>query len=239
MADQPVLVVFGARNVGRAIIGERLAVGWKALAMVRSEETADLVRESHPTATVLRGDAADPIGVAEALAKANRDLGGIDLVVNAITAPPSGQPFGGGPVIDAPAERLDDWLAGFLPPAWHVMRLAGQALVHRGAGTIVQIAGGSARRSMPNRGPWAVAQQGARALALSLAQELRPVGVHVCVLVADGMIVTDRNPMPGAAATDALTPSDVADAVAYLHSQKPSAWTHEMTLTPVAESWTP
>ena len=53
------------------------------------------------------------------------------------------------------------------------------------------------------------------------------------------MIVTDRNPMPGAEPAAAVSPADVADAVAYLHGQKPSAWSHELTLTPAAETWTP
>ena len=41
------------------------------------------------------------------------------------------------------------------------------------------------------------AQFGARALTHALALELRLQGVHVALLVADGIIQTDRNPMAG------------------------------------------
>jgi NAD(P)-dependent dehydrogenase (short-subunit alcohol dehydrogenase family) len=234
-----VLVVFGARNVGRAVVAERLAAGWGVLAVARSDATLDALREAHPGAAVLRGDAGDHALVAEALARAERDLGGLDLVVNATTAAPRDHSFGGGPVIEAPPERLGAWMAGFLPVAWAVLRGGGAALARRGAGTLVQVSGGSARRGMPGRGPWGAAQFAARALTQSLAQELRPQGVHVALLVADGIIRTERNPMAGRPAGDAMDPSDVAAAVAYLASQRSSAWTHELVITPAGDRWIP
>ena len=92
---------------------------------------------------------------------------------------------------------------------------------------------------MPGRGPWAAAQFGARALTQSLAQELRPAGVHVALLVADGIIRTSRNPMADRPAEDALTPEDVAAAVAYLAGQSPRGWTHELVVTPAGDTWVP
>ncbi len=46
----------------------------------------------------MRGDASDGAFVAEVLARAERDLGGLDLVVNATAAPPRDESFGGGPI---------------------------------------------------------------------------------------------------------------------------------------------
>ena len=224
MAGPPVLVTFGARNVGRAVVADRLAAGWRALAVARTDATLDALREAHPEVAVRRGDAADHEVVAEALARAERDLGGLDLVVNATTSVPRDHTFGGGPIAEAPPDRLESWMAGFLPAAWAIMRGGGAAL---------------ARRGMPGRGPWAAAQFAARALAQSLAQELRPAGVHVALLVADGTIRTDRNPMAGRPAEDAMDPGDVAAAVAYLASQRPTAWTHELVITPAGDTWGP
>jgi NAD(P)-dependent dehydrogenase (short-subunit alcohol dehydrogenase family) len=239
VAGPPVLVTFGARNVGRAVVADRLAAGWRALAVARTDATLDALREAHPEAAVLRGDAADHEEVAEALARAERDLGGLDLVVNATTSVPRDHTFGGGPIAEAPPDRLESWMAGFLPAAWAIMRGGGAALARRGSGTLIQISGGSARRGMPGRGPWAAAQFAARALAQSLAQELRPAGVHVALLVADGTIRTDRNPMARRPAEDAMDPGDVAAAVAYLASQRPTAWTHELVITPAGDTWVP
>ena len=86
--------------------------------------------------------------------RAERDLGGLDLVVNATTSVPRDHSFGGGPVADAPPDRLERWMAGYLPAAWAILRGGGAALARRGAGTLVQVSGGSARRGMPGRGPW-------------------------------------------------------------------------------------
>lgn len=235
----PVAVVFGARNVGRAIVADRLAAGWRALAVARGDETLDALRAAHPGVETLRGDASDHGVVAQALERAERDLGGLDLVVNATTSVPRDHSFGGGPLIDAPPERLEAWMAGFLPAAWAILRGAGAALERRGAGTLVQISGGSARRAMPGRGPWAAAQFGARALTHALAQELRPRGVHVALLVADGVIQTGRNPMEGRPPEDSLSAGDVAAAVAYLAGQTHRGWTHELVITPAGDTWIP
>jgi NAD(P)-dependent dehydrogenase (short-subunit alcohol dehydrogenase family) len=228
-------VTFGARNVGKAVVADRLAAGWRALAVARSDETLDALRAAHPQVAVLRGDAGDHEVVAEAMARAERDLGGLDLVVNASTSVPRDHTFGGGPIAAAPPERLEGWMAGFLPAAWAILRGGGAALARRGSGTLIQVAGGSSRRGMPGRGPWAAAQFAARALTQSLAQELRGQGVHVAFVIADGIIRTDRNPTP----ENAMTPEDVAAAIAYLASQEPSAWSHELVITPAGDTWLP
>lgn len=234
----PVAVVFGARNVGRAVVRERRAAGWEVLAVARSEATLARLRDEDGAVRTLEGDAADPEVVAAALARAE-EAGPLRLVVNAVTAPPRTGVFGGGPVTEAAQEDLAAWLGGFVPMAWAVQRVAGRALAARGGGTLVQIAGGSARRPIPGRGMWGAAQHATRALTLALAQELRPAGVHVVLLVADGVIETDRRPLGDDPPDAVLAPADVAAAVGYLAGQGPRGWTHEMALTPRLEPWTP
>jgi len=239
MTRPPVALVFGARTSGRAVVADRLAAGWRALAVARSEETLERLRADHPEAAVMVGDAGDPASVEAAVARALDELGGLDLVVNAVGGGARGGPFGGGPLTEAPADRLDGWTGGFLPPAFHILRLGAKALAERGSGTIVQLSGGSARRGMPGRGPWAAAQFATRALVQALAQELRPKGVHAALLVVDGVIASERNPMADRPAVDSVAPEDVAHAVAYLAGQSPRGWTHELVITPAGDNWVP
>lgn len=239
MARPPVTVVFGARNVGRAIAARRLTAGGRVLAVARTAATLDALRAAHPEVHTVHGDATQHAVVEEALGRAERELGGLDLVVNAITAPPRDHAFGGGPIMEAPPDRLEAWLAGFVPAAWAVLRAGGAALAARGEGTLVQVAGGSARRAIPGRAMWGAAQHAARALALGLAQELRPRGVHVALLIADGIIQTERATMEGRPPEESLAPDDVAGAVEFLAGQGPRGWTHELCLTPSAERWVP
>jgi NAD(P)-dependent dehydrogenase (short-subunit alcohol dehydrogenase family) len=238
MTRPPVALVFGARNSGAAIAAERIAAGWRALLVARTEETLALARERVPDARTMAGDAADPATVERAVGTCLNGLGGLDLVVNAVAAAPRGQPFGGGPIAEAPADRLDDWMAAVVPMAFAILRGGGRALAAQGGGTLVQISGGSARRGMPGRGPWAAAQFALRGMVQALAQEMRPRGVHVALLVVDGGIETDRSPA-GRAAEDSASTADVAAAVAYLADQSPRGWTHELVITPRNDTWVP
>lgn len=233
-----VAVVFGARNVGRAVLRRWLADGGEAVAVVASATTADLLRAELPAVTVHIADARLPEAVGEALAVAE-GLGALSLVVNAITAPPRDQSFGGGLLSEAPDDRLASWMDGFVPMAWQVVRHGAAALRDAGGGTLVQVAGGSARRAFPGRGPWGAAQHAVRALVQAGASEFREQGVHLCLVVADGFVETERRPLGDDDPRLLLHPDDVAGAVAYLHGQSPRGWTHELVLTPSLEPWTP
>src|SRR4051794_38640011 len=107
----PSVLVLGARNLGGAILDHLLSSGWSGVAVARSEETLERVR-AHG-ALGLEADAADPQALRDAIARARSELGGVDLLVNAVSAarPPSGgsRGFGGGPVADA---TIEDWGGG-------------------------------------------------------------------------------------------------------------------------------
>src|SRR5262249_49918187 len=113
-----------------------------------------------------------------------KDVGEIDLVVNAITTTPA---FGG-PIHEAPPEALDAYVGTLLPAIFNVLRVGGRVLLERGGGTLVQVTGGSARRGNPGRGPWAAAAFATRALVQSQAAELREHNVHVALLIVDAVI---------------------------------------------------
>lgn len=232
-------LVVGARNVGRAVAAERAAAGWRVLAVSRTAQSLERLREACPDALAVAGDARDPSVVAAAIARARDELGGLDLVVNALTAPPRGQPFGGGPLAEAPPGRLGEWIDGYLPATFEILRQSARAMAARGAGTIVQVVGPSGRRPTPGHGPFAAAQMGARGLVMTLAQEMRPRGVHVALVVANARVETDRRPPGSEPAEVMLRPEDVARAVGFLADQPGRGWTHELTVTPPGAAWTP
>ena len=101
----------------------------------------------------------------------------------------------------------------------------------------MQIAGPSTRRVSPERGPWGAAQMALRGVIEALTQEMRPFGVHVALLVADGEIETDRYEPSGKPEQSALHPGDVAQAVTFLADQGETGWTHELVLTPRGRDW--
>jgi NAD(P)-dependent dehydrogenase (short-subunit alcohol dehydrogenase family) len=235
------VVVLGARNLGGAIIDHFLALGWNAAGVARSEETLDRVRTAG--ALALQADASDPQTLGSALERARRELGSLDAVVNAVSAsrPPAGGPFGGGELVAADVEAFRGWTVAVAEQAFVFLATGARALREAGGGTLVQIAGGSARRAMPGKGLWAAAAFATRALVQAAAQELRAEGIHAALLAVDATI---ESPKTVARARDMPTNSlaemsQIASAVEFLVSQQPRGLTHELVITPAGERWVP
>jgi NAD(P)-dependent dehydrogenase (short-subunit alcohol dehydrogenase family) len=236
------LLVFGARNLGGAILDHFLADGWSAAAVARSDDTLARVRERG--ATAIGADATKPDEVAAALARARAELGGLDLLVNAVSADrrSAGGAFGGGPLADATLQAFDDWTVAvsqqafvFLSESVRELREAG------GGGTIVQVTGGSSRRPIAGRGLWSAAAHAVRAMTLAAAQELRGEGIHVALLVVDATIESPKTAdLTRDTPADALADmAQIARAVAFLADQQPRALTHELVVTPAGDRWVP
>jgi NAD(P)-dependent dehydrogenase (short-subunit alcohol dehydrogenase family) len=234
----PAALVIGARNLGSAIIERLLSDGWSVTGAARSAETLARVRELG--ARALEVDVTDQGSVLEALRDCAGHDGRLDLIVNAASpysARPGGGPFGGGVLAEAAADAFDSWSVMPARGAFAFLSASARfalAQTPQSPMTILQVTGGSARRGMPGRGLWAAGAFGVRALTQAAAQELRPLGIHVALLIVDAGI--DRTGEGDASTAD--QPS-LADAVVYLASQSPRAMTHELQVTPALDSWTP
>lgn len=237
-------LIFGARNLGRAI-GEHLAAeGWNVAGVARSQETADAFAAGIDGALGMALDASEPANVDEAVARTREHFKSpIDLLVNAVAAgpSPSGGSFGGGPIADAPPEDFEHYATRVARQAYAFLSGGARTLRETGAGTLVQITGGSSRRAIPGRGPWAAGAFAARALTQSAALELRDEGIHVALLIVDATIKSPKTASytKDAGPHDLADQGDVARAVEYLASQQPTAWTHELQVTPRGDRWVP
>jgi len=239
MGDRTILTL-GARNLGGAILDHFLAQGWNAAAVARSEETLARVRDRG--ALAVQADAADPADLERAMAEA-RDLGSLEVIVNAVSAsrPAPGAPWGGGPIADATLDAARAWTTPVAEQALAFLSTGARALRASGGGALIQVTGGSSRRALPGRGPWAAGAFATRALTQAAAQELRGEGIHVALLIVDATIES-----PKTAGRTRETPRDsladmarIADAVHYLATQGPRALTHELVLTPAGDRWLP
>ena len=233
------LLVFGARNLGRMLARTLAGDGWNVAAFARSEETIAALRAEVPEAAGFAGDAGSAEDVERAFAETAARFGGVDLVVNAIT-PRSRGTFGGGSLAEASPDAMEPYVDELLPGIFNVLRVASRVLGEQGHGTIVQVTGGSTRRAMPGRGPWASAAFATRALAQAAALEGRERGVHVALLIVDATIESDKTRDRLDGPTEGSTSeADVVAAITYLESQSPRAWTHELQITPRLDRWVP
>ena len=232
----PTLLTFGARNVGRIVARELAGDGWNAAGVARSQETIDAFAADVPGALGITADAANPDEVERAFAESKERFGPVDLVLNAITDGPRSTP-----IVEAPADAFDSYLSGLLPAIFNVLRVGARVLSENGRGTLIQMTGGSARRGMPQRGPWAATAFATRALTQSVAAELRDRNVHVALLIVDAVIESEKTAgwLEGDPPERSASMDDIAKAVVYLHAQTPRAWTHELQLTPARETWVP
>jgi NADP-dependent 3-hydroxy acid dehydrogenase YdfG len=234
-------VVLGARNVGGAISRDLLARGARVVTIARTQTDLELLRADG--GIPIRADAADPEQLNQALNQAEAQIGPPDLIVNAVSAsrpPQDGSGFGGGAVAAASLAGLDGWTVAVARQAFVFLTTGAHALEGR-AGTLVQITGAPARRANPNRGLMAAGGAAVRALTHAAAQELRDRGIHVALLIVDGIIASPKTAgMTAAMSTDALVrQQDVSKAVRFLASQSPRGMTHELVITPVGDRWLP
>jgi NAD(P)-dependent dehydrogenase (short-subunit alcohol dehydrogenase family) len=233
-------LVFGARNLGRAIIETLRDAGWNAAGVARSDGTLEGVTALG--ALAIRADVTDPASVTAALGQSAAAHGPPDLVVNAAAAyggKRSG-PFGGGPLAEAGPDAFDAWASAPPRAAFSFLSATSRFLLDQGRpATIVQVTGGSARRAMPGRGLWAAGAFGVRALTQAAALELREHGIQVTLLIVDAGIEPLSGAREGADVAALADPHEIAQAVRLLGEQGGRAATHELQITPLAERWVP
>ncbi|MBA3421858.1 MAG: SDR family NAD(P)-dependent oxidoreductase [Thermoleophilaceae bacterium] len=232
-------LILGARNLGSAIAEHLAVAGWNIAAVARSDETVERVLERLPDALAVAADAADPDQLAAVAEQARERFGSLELVVNAVSpGARAGGPFGGGPLVEASREDFDHYMAGVARQVFTFLGVGARALRAEGGGTLVQITGGSSRRAIAGRGPWAAGAFATRALTQSAALELRDEGIHAVLLIVDATIHSPKTGS-GEGAHERTEMQDVAAAVGYLAAQPPTAWTHELQVTASGDRWVP
>jgi NAD(P)-dependent dehydrogenase (short-subunit alcohol dehydrogenase family) len=104
-------VVFGARNLGRAVIELLVSNGWAVTGAARSRRTLDGVSASG--ALALEADVTNPASVYGVLEQAAAAHGGVELMLNAAAAygGERSSPFGGGQIAEAGLDGFDSWAA--------------------------------------------------------------------------------------------------------------------------------
>src|SRR4051794_9681033 len=237
-------LILGARNLGGAIAAHLAERDWQVAAVALTEETVSKLTQAIPGALGIAMDASSPEAVDEAVSRTRERFGNPALLVNAVAAgpSPSGAPFGGGPLADLSPEDFEHYALRVARQTYAFLSAGVRALrANDDGGTLIQITGGSTRRAIPGRGAWAAGAFATRALTQSAALELREDGIHAALLIVDATI---RSPKTAAYTQNAgeaelAEHADVARAVEYLASQDPTAWTHELQVTPRGDRWVP
>ena len=136
---------------------------------------------------------------------------------------------------------FDAWAAAPARAAFTFLSGAAGYLVEQDRrATLIQVTGGSARRAMPGRGP-----VGGRRLRRARDHAGRRAGAAPAGhprRAADrrrGHRTAQRRRAPGTSPEALADPRALAEAVLFLAEQGPRAATHELQVTPLAETWMP
>ncbi len=233
-SGRPVCVVLGVGPGNGAAIARRFATdGYRVALLARSETlTHALVRELEH-ARAYSCDAADPDSVKTAFVQIRRDMGEIDvLIYNA------GSGVWGG---------VEDVSAADLEAAWRINVLGAftatrEVIPHMkqcAAGSIIFIGATASRRGGAGTAAFAQAKAAQRTLAESMARQLWPAGIHVALVIIDGIVDMPRarERMPDKPDSFFVNPNDVAQPVRWLTQQPQSAWSFEVEARPFGEKW--
>jgi NAD(P)-dependent dehydrogenase (short-subunit alcohol dehydrogenase family) len=209
------------------------AAGYQVAMLARS---SDRLRELEAEIEGARGyavDVGDPAAIANAFEKIRADLGPVDVLVhNAGSGMFSS-------FMDTTTEMFEtSWRVNALG-----LLLCGQEaatdMLAAGKGSIIVIGATASLRGGANFAPFAPAKAAQLSLAQSMARGLGPQGIHVAVVIVDGVVDIPNTRAFFADRPDDffLQPDHIADAVMHLVEQEKSAWTFQLDVRPFSEAW--
>jgi NAD(P)-dependent dehydrogenase (short-subunit alcohol dehydrogenase family) len=209
-----------ARGLGRA--GAKLL-----LADVNAVGLADRVKEFAAegiAAKASAGDLTHPEAGRQAVAVAQAQFGGLDVVVNV-----AGGFFSYGPFTEVTPETLDKELAVNFKTAFFTCQAAVPALLTRGGGAIVNFASIAAVRSLMHLTAYSASKSAVAGLTRALAREYRDAGLRVNA-VAPATVRTADNvaQMQADAKTPLVEIDEVVQTVLFLASDAASAITGQI-----------
>lgn len=232
--SQPVCVVIGVGPGNGAAIARRFSeAGYRVALLARGLDFTARLAEELGEACAVACDITDATAVTEAFYEVRQKLGEVTvLVYNA------GSGAWGTVEEISPADFEANWRVnafGALLAAQEVI----PAMKAAGVGSIVFIGATASRRGSARAAAFAPAKAAQRALAESMARHLWPAGIHVALVIIDGIVdlPRTRERMPDKNDDFFVRPAAVAETVYGLTIQDRSAWSFEVEARPFGETW--
>lgn len=218
------LITGGSRGIGAAAARSLTRDGWQvAINYCHSREAAETLAASLPGASALYGDVSDAAQAEELFRQAEKRLGRIDLLVN--NAGIARQEL----FTDTTEETWDRLFAVDVKGVFLMSRAVLPGMIRRHAGSIINISSIWGLVGASCEVCYSAAKAAVIGMTKALAKEVGPSGIRVnCI--APGVISTEMNASLPTETLSSLreetplgilgAPEDVAEAIAYLASEK-------------------
>jgi len=231
---KPVCAVVGVGPGNGAALARRFSSeGYTLALLARSNDFSEELAAELGDARAYACDASDPDSVTAVFSRISGELGDVDALL-----------YNAGSGTWGTVEEID---AEAFEAAWRVNTLGAlvasqqviPAMKRKGAGHIIFTGATASRRGVPMTAVFAPAKAAQRALAESMARHLWPAGIHVALVIVDGVIdlPRTRKMLPDKPDEFFIAPDDLADTTFALTRQKRSAWSFEVEARPFCEKW--
>lgn len=224
--DRTVLVTGASRGIGRSIAIRFAEEGARLALVARSESellgTASLVKEAGGGAIAIPTDVRDPAGADAAVARAETELGPVDVLVN------NAGMFLWRPFLQLSQQEWDLVLSTNLTGAANFCRAVLPGMVERRRGRIVNVSSVHGMRGEANLAAHSAAKFGLIGLTQSLAREFRASNIAinaVCPGTVENKLDETGAPSRSEPLAEKLWPRDVARTVLFLASDDAAAIT--------------
>jgi NAD(P)-dependent dehydrogenase (short-subunit alcohol dehydrogenase family) len=229
-----VCVVAGVGPGNGAAFARRFgAEGYAVALLARSTGFSEEVASELPDARAYACDVTDSASVARTFDAVRREVGEPEVLV-----------YNAGSGVWG---TIEDVSAADFESSWRVNALGGflaakqviPAMKRAGRGSIVFIGATASRKAGARSAAFSSAKGAQRSLAESMARALWPAGIHVSLIVVDGVVHLQRTRerMPDKPDSFFIKPDDVAEIAFRLAQQKQSAWSFEVEARPFGETW--
>jgi NAD(P)-dependent dehydrogenase (short-subunit alcohol dehydrogenase family) len=233
-AKPPVCAIVGAGPGNGAAFARKFAQeGYAVVLLARQKERLDALAQELPLARAVACDVADPLSIECAFAAIHEEFGPVDALI-----------YNAGKGVWGSVEEItpEDFESTWRTNAFGAFMAAKQVIPKMkaaGQGAIAFIGATASRRGGARTAAFASAKAAQRSLAESLARSLGPFGIHLALVVIDGVIDSEqaRSQLPDKPDSFFLKPDAIAETVYFLTQQKKSAWTFELEVRPFAENW--
>src|SRR3954452_6116864 len=228
-----VLITRASRGVGLATARRLGQAGAATIMVARDRDHLDrataTMRAEGMRAAGIKGDVTDRLSMARAVLEAERQFGGLDVLINNAGVGRYG------PIAEQSPEEWRRVIEVNVLGVFHATRAALPAIRRRGGGQIIAISSGAARTGYPNMSAYCTSKAALEGFMRALAAEVADEPIKVATVIP-GSILTDFGIRTRedrmASGQKFLEPEDVADAIFYLLSQPERAWTQELNLWP-------
>ena len=234
MVQRKVTVVAGAGPGNGAALARRFAAEGRPVALLtRSKERVDALASEIDGSKAFACDVGDAASVKACFAAIRAEMGEIDtLLFNA----------GSGVFADVETITPEQFAAAWRVNALGTLLCAREvipAMKAAGRGDIIFTGATASRRGGKATAAFAPAKAAQRSLAESMARSLWPAGIHVAVIIVDGVvdIASTREQMPDKPEGFFVDPAGVAEIAWDLTQQTRRAWSFEVEARPFGEAW--